>query len=181
MIEPHPASVEPLDVRVDYARIIAGLAMADDDIADEELQTLQELCDSLLLPENATNGVLLFAQSPDDDRMSTSLDSMRDSNLRYDLIADLVAIAMCDGKYEIEERRRIHHTAAMLLISNADLHAIEDRIAEDLEGGQVVTMPDAALGPGPARQAAAELLAGATALFAPAGLIAWGAEGSWPT
>lgn len=139
MYDAHPAIAAPMRLRIDYARVVASVAGVDASVGDEEAASLRGLCGALGLPPGATEGVLLFADAPTPDRVRESVEALRDSDLRTTLIIDLVAIAMADGKYHIAERKQIHAIAALLLVPEKELSAIEDYVAQSLSSGEIVT------------------------------------------
>lgn len=158
----------PMRTRIDYARVVASLASEDNDVDDGEIESIRGLCGALGLPPAATEGVLLFAREPNPDRVRESLDVLRDTDLALTLVTDLVALAMSDGKYHINERRRIHALAAMLLVQEQQISKIEDYIAGNLEGSDMITNVDQALSPAAASTAhAGEAAAGLVAACVP--------------
>ncbi|MCB9679989.1 MAG: TerB family tellurite resistance protein [Alphaproteobacteria bacterium] len=146
MYDAHPAIAAPMKLRMDYARVVAALSSADTEVETVELESLRGLCGALGLAPGATEGILLFAQAPNQDRVRDALENLRDSELRNTLITDLVGLAMADGKYHIQERKQIHALAAMLVVSPEEVVTIEDYVARSLGGDvdeRVVTDLDA--------------------------------------
>ncbi len=139
MYDAHPAIAAPMRLRIDYARVVAAVAGADNHLGHEEMASIRGLCGALGLPPGATEGVLLFAAEPIPDRVRESVEALRDTDLRTTLITDLVALAMSDGKYHISERKQIHALAALMLVPEADLSAIEDYVAQSLGDGEIIT------------------------------------------
>lgn len=141
MYDTHPALDAPMRLRIDYARVVAAVAAGDRQAGAPELESLRGLCGALGLPPGATEGVVRFAQSPAPDRVRESVEALRDTGLGPTLVTDLVALAMSDGKYHISERKQIHGLAALLLVPERAIAAIEDEVARSLVEGHVVDEP----------------------------------------
>jgi uncharacterized tellurite resistance protein B-like protein len=140
----HPAIASPMRVRIDYARVVASVATIDQGLDPQEIASLRRLCGALGLPPGATEGVVLFAQAPQADKVRESVEALRDTDLRLTVITDVVALAMADGKYHIAERKQIHALAALLLVSEPEVAAIEDYVSRSLNAdenteGRIVT------------------------------------------
>lgn len=139
MYDAHPAIGMSMRTRIDYARVVASIASADNSIDAGEMASLRGLCSALGLPPGATQGVLVFAKEPNPAHVRDAVEAIRDTDLALTLVTDLVAMAMSDGKYDISERKQIHAVAALLLVGEAEIAAIEDYVAHSLEGHEVIT------------------------------------------
>lgn len=138
----HPAAAEPMNARVAYARLVASLAAADDEITPHEQEQLRQLCRLLALPPHVAQEVLQFAEKPNAAALRGALEGLRDSQLRFTLIADMIGLAYADGKYDLSERKQIRGIAAILLIGEDEVIQLEDRIRTDVRSEAETTHDD---------------------------------------
>lgn len=128
MSHEHPASVGTTQERIDYASIVASLAAVDEEVTPDELEAIHDLCRFLDLPPHVTRSVQQFAKDPDRIAVRDALVRLRDSPLRFTLVMDMVSLAYADGRYDLDERRQVRGLAAVMLVTEKEVEAAEDRV-----------------------------------------------------
>lgn len=133
MTSEHPARGESLEARVNYACVVAALAAADGDVSEAELKDLHGLCNQLGIPPHAVGGVSTFADHPEPTRIRDALVELRDSELRFTLVTDMVVLGIADGTYDMRERKQVRGLASVMGISEDQVLAIESFVLERAE------------------------------------------------
>ena len=102
-----------------YLSAIASLATADRQASGNETQFLQGLAQQVGLSASSTQQVLAAAQDSNNQSIQQNLDVLKNSDLRFSLITDLMSFARADGTYSNDEEAMVGKMAAYLGI-NAD-------------------------------------------------------------
>lgn len=102
-----------------YLSAIASLATADRQASGNESEFLQSLAQQAGLSNDATQQVLAAAQDSNNQTIQNNLDVLKNSDLRFSLITDLISFARADGAYSNDEEAMVGRMAAYLGI-NAD-------------------------------------------------------------
>ncbi|MGI4885955.1 MAG: TerB family tellurite resistance protein [Janthinobacterium lividum] len=102
-----------------YLSAIASLATADRQASGNENEFLQALAQQAGLSNDATQQVLAAAQDSNNQTIQSNLDVLKNSDLRFSLITDLISFARADGAYSNDEEAMVGKMAAYLGI-NAD-------------------------------------------------------------
>ena len=97
-----------------YLAAIASIATADKQASTEELEYIRNLCEAANLPDAETQTVLNAAQEVSGDELKRSLDILKNSELKYSLITDLIAFAKSDSNYSEEESHYVQGVAQHL-------------------------------------------------------------------
>jgi uncharacterized tellurite resistance protein B-like protein len=97
-----------------YLAAIASIATADKQASQEELEYITNLCEAADLPEAQTQTVLNAARETSGEQLKNSLDILKNSELKYSLIADLMAFAKSDSNYSEEESQYVQGAAKYL-------------------------------------------------------------------
>lgn len=108
-----------------YISAIASLATADRTASEEEHEFLQALADSAELSGEQLSKITEAADDTTGQHLKSSLDVLKNSELRFSLLADLVAFAESDSHYSEEEKANIHKMAAYLNITQAQENTIK--------------------------------------------------------
>ncbi|MCB9680705.1 MAG: TerB family tellurite resistance protein [Alphaproteobacteria bacterium] len=182
----HPAMYESLEARRTYARLVGAIVTADDVVTADELRAMRDLCRRLALAPSVADEIVDACRRPDSGDMREQLYALRDSDLRFTLLTDMVVLGHADGKYDVTERRQVRALAALMLVRDDQVLAIEQTIADafghgtmddsgpddDVEDARLAWTAELA-----ARLAAVGVPVSAVAVLAPAGkapLIALG-------
>ncbi|MES2732245.1 MAG: TerB family tellurite resistance protein [Bacteroidota bacterium] len=130
--------------KVAYLSAIASIATADRVASEDEIEFLQALGQTAGLTDEQEQEVLTAANDSSNDTLLQHLNVLRDSDLRFSLIADIISFAKADGEYTPEEESRIKEVAANLGIEEKQyntLNLVADKAQQAQQAGQDVTQP----------------------------------------
>lgn len=97
-----------------YLGAIASIATADRQASEAEMNYLQQLCDAADLPEQQRQMVDRAATETSGETLTQCLDILKNSELKFSLITDLMAFARVDSNYNEEEEESISKIAEYL-------------------------------------------------------------------
>ena len=119
-----------------YLAAVASMATPEDKASPEEEEFLADLCEEAGLTEQDKEEVILEARNPTNDGFERYLDFLRNSDLKYSFVVDIISFAKADGQYSEEEKQKIHHMADRLGISIEQYHALYEYVdkAEKAQG-----------------------------------------------
>jgi uncharacterized tellurite resistance protein B-like protein len=101
-----------------YLGAIASIATADRSASEEELEYIQALADSADLSQQQKEAVETAATELSGEELKKCLDNLKNSELRFSLITDLIAFAESDQNYTPEEKANIEKIAQYLNINS---------------------------------------------------------------
>ena len=113
------------DEKTAYLSAIASLATADRQASPAEGQFLQALCQQAGLSEGATQQVAAAAQNANNAGIQQNLDALKNSDLRFSLVTDLISFARADGAYSNDEEAMIGKMSAYLGINPEQKQTLE--------------------------------------------------------
>src|SRR4029453_15583919 len=87
-----------------YIGAISSLATADKEASEEEMVYLTAFSDAAGLPDDQKELVLKAVKNPNGEDLLRSLDMLRESELKYSLVADLISFAESDRNLTPEEK-----------------------------------------------------------------------------
>ena len=90
-----------------YLAALASLSTADRSATQDELDHLREMAEAADLSEQQTQFILHAATDISGEDLKKCLDILKDSDLKYSLISDMIALAKADGQYSGEEKENI--------------------------------------------------------------------------
>ncbi len=128
-----------------YLGAIASIATADREASAEEIEFLQALAQGAGLSEEHEQSVIRAAQDPSNIRLQDCLDTLKNSELRFSLITDIIAFAKIDGQYTTEEQQKIQQMSSYLNIDSNQYNALNqfvDQAESSQSQGQDLTNPD---------------------------------------
>ncbi|GAB3875114.1 hypothetical protein GCM10028824_29640 [Hymenobacter segetis] len=108
-----------------YLSAIASLATADRQASGAEGQFLQALAQQAGLSGGATQQVLAAAQDANNQTIQQNLDILKNSDLRFSLVTDLISFARADGSYANDEEAMISKMAQYLGINPEQKQTLE--------------------------------------------------------
>jgi uncharacterized tellurite resistance protein B-like protein len=108
-----------------YLSAIAAIATADRTAAEEELAALNELSGAADLSPETAEKVRTAATEVSDEQLKESLDVLKGSELRFSLLADLVAFAESDKDYSEDEQQLVSKIAQYLNIDQEQYKTIK--------------------------------------------------------
>lgn len=109
-----------------YLSAIASLATADREASQAEGQFLQMMAQQAGLSASSTQQVMQAAQSANNQTIQQNLDALKNSDLRFSLVTDLISFARADGSYANDEEAMVTKMAAYLNINPAQQHTLEN-------------------------------------------------------
>ncbi len=108
-----------------YLSAIASLATADRQASQAEGQFLQALSQQANLSEDSTQQVVAAAQDASNQSIQQHLDVLKNSDLRFSLITDLISFARADGAYANDEEAMIGKMSQYLGINAEQKQTLE--------------------------------------------------------
>lgn len=121
-----------------YLGAIASIATADRVASEEEIQYISNLCDAADLSEPQKASVIKAATELSGDELTRCLDILKKSELRFSLVADLMAFAKSDENYNEEEQENVGKIAEYLGV-NQQQFSLLDQFAENATTQEVST------------------------------------------
>jgi tellurite resistance protein len=112
----------PENERFAYFALLAAIAGADGTLDAQERLRIQELCQQARMSPEHTARALAIAQGTTEYDFNLAFDTLRDSDLRFLAVADMLFIARSDGKITDDETREIEGFCQSL-----DLNAVQIR------------------------------------------------------
>ena len=108
-----------------YLGAIASIATADREASEEELEHISELCDAASLSPQQKDYVLRAATELSGEELNQCLDVLKNSELRYSLVTDLIAFAKADADYSEEEQQSVHKISQYLGLSDKQFSLLD--------------------------------------------------------
>lgn len=133
--------------RTAYLGAIASIATADHSSTEEEIEFLKAMIQTSGVSPEAEAEILAAAKEENPSRLKDWIEQLKHSELKYSLVADLIAFAASDNDYSEEEKQSIKKIAAALNISNEQYGLLNQFVAEaENLPTTALTQPDRALG-----------------------------------
>lgn len=112
-----------------YLTAIASLATADRQATEDEIDCLRQLSEAMALNEADTAYVVAEASDPSAQRLAESLTALQNSELRYSLLTDMIALGKIDHQYTPEEQQAVDKIATYLGI-NREQYQVLNQFAD---------------------------------------------------
>jgi len=109
-----------------YLGAIASIATADRLASPEEIEHLSELCDAAELSDEQKETVIHAATEISGGELTQCLDILKSSDLKYSLVADLLAFAKSDGQYDEAEQRSVDKIAQYLNVDKKQFSILNE-------------------------------------------------------
>ena len=119
-----------------YLGAIASVASADRVASPAEAEFLTLLSQSAGLSAGGQQEVLAAAQDPSNLSIRQCLDILKNSELRFSFITDVMAFAKADGKLDAQEQSKIQEMAQYLNINQQQFGALQQFVAKAEEAQQ---------------------------------------------
>ena len=119
-----------------YLAAIATVAAADRSVSEEEIEFLNLLSEAATLSPAARQEVLQVAQNPSAINVQKCLDVLKQSDLRFSFVTDVMSFAKADGQLDAEEEQKIRQMAQYLGISQQQFVALEQFVNKAGEAGE---------------------------------------------
>jgi uncharacterized tellurite resistance protein B-like protein len=108
-----------------YLGAIASIATADREASEEELSYIKELCEAAQLSDEQIKAVEGAAIEMSGEELKRCLDTLKNSELRYSLVADLIAFAKSDQNYSEEEQQNVQKISAYLGVDKQQFNLLD--------------------------------------------------------
>ena len=108
-----------------YLSAVASLATADREASPAEGQFLQALTQQAGLSAEATQQVVAAASDANNGGIQRNLDVLKNSDLRFSLVTDLISFARADGSYANDEEAMITKMSTYLGINPEQRQTLE--------------------------------------------------------
>lgn len=128
-----------------YLGAIASIATADRQASPEEIEYIAALCDSASLSPEQKEVVIQYATETSGDDLTRCLDVLKTSNLKFSLLADLMAFAKADNDYSEAEQQSIKKIAQYLQIDQQQVSLLDhfaDQATTSASTPEQVSSPD---------------------------------------
>jgi uncharacterized tellurite resistance protein B-like protein len=109
-----------------YLSAIASLATADRKATEDEILELNELCEAAGISSEQKQSVMYAAVDLTGADLNKSLDVLKNSELKYSLVADLITFAKVDKDYSEAEQKCINKIARYLGLNDKQKAALDD-------------------------------------------------------
>lgn len=119
-----------------YLGAIASIATADRQATQEEIEYLDALGDTAGLSDEQKEAVSQIAQGISPDDLKQCLDVLKNSDLKYSLITDIIAFAKSDANYSDAEKTNIDNIAQYLGVNEEQVSALHQFVNKAAESGQ---------------------------------------------
>lgn len=130
-----------------YLGAIASIATADREASPQELEYIENLCDAAQLSAIQKQTVLRSATELSGEELNRCLDVLKKSELKYSLVADLMAFAKSDNNYSEQEEQNIAKISQYLGIDQKQFTLL-DQFAEQSTIQPETASPQGLLGDG---------------------------------
>ncbi|HEY0653277.1 MAG TPA: TerB family tellurite resistance protein [Chryseosolibacter sp.] len=116
-----------------YLAALASLSTADRQASQEELDHLRELSHAAGLSQQQEDFILQSATSISGDELKKCLDVLKNSQLRFSLITDLIALAKADENYTEDEKENIEKIARHLGVNTNQVDVLDEFVSKAAE------------------------------------------------
>jgi uncharacterized tellurite resistance protein B-like protein len=119
-----------------YLGAIASITSADRVASDEEIEYLRALTESADLSSEEESAVLGAAKDSSNMSLQQNLSVLKNGQLKYSLITDIISFAKSDGKYSEEEASSIEKIAQYLDIDQDQFNVLA-QTADKVSQGEI--------------------------------------------
>lgn len=108
-----------------YLGAIASIATADREASSEEVEYLSSLADSAGLSSAQKEAVIKAANDISGDDVLRCLDVIKNSDLKYSLVTDVIAFAKSDSNYSGEEQKNVQKMSDYLGVNQQQFSLLD--------------------------------------------------------
>ena len=109
-----------------YLGAIASIATADRQASPEELEFISGLCNAADISEAQEEAVMKAATELSGEELNRCLDILKNSDLRYSLVTDIIAFAKSDNNYSDEEMQRVKNISQYLGVDQKQFSLLDE-------------------------------------------------------
>lgn len=125
-----------------YLGAIASIATADRSATPEELEYLTALAESAGLSSEQKYAVIQAASEISDDDVIRCLDVLKNSELKYSLVTDVIAFAKTDNNYSEEEQKSVQKMADYLGVNHQQFSLLDHFTDKAKEASSSTASPE---------------------------------------
>jgi len=100
-----------------YLGAVASIATADRQASEDEMQYIAALCTAADISETQKEAVMRAANELSGEELKKCLDILKNSELKYSLVTDIIAFAKADNNYAEEEQKRVEEISKYLEVN----------------------------------------------------------------
>lgn len=116
-----------------YLGAISSIATADHAASEEELEYIMALADSADLSEEQKLAVRRSATELTGQELKRCLDILKDSDLKFSLVTDIISFAEADRKYSDEEKANVEKISQYLGINQQQFNLLDQFVKKTAE------------------------------------------------
>jgi uncharacterized tellurite resistance protein B-like protein len=109
-----------------YLGAVASIATADRQASPEELQYISALCDAADISASQKEAVISAATELSGEELNRCLDILKNSDLKYSLVTDIIAFAKSDNNYNEREQQRVKEISQYLGIDQKQFSLLNE-------------------------------------------------------
>ncbi len=118
-----------------YLGAIASIATADREASPEELENLAAICDSASISQQQKQAVLDAAGKITSDELTRCLNILKNSELKYSLVTDLINFAKSDSDYSEAEQQQVQKISQYLGLNQQQFSLLDQFTDKTAAGG----------------------------------------------
>jgi len=116
-----------------YLGAISSIATADRAASDEEMEYIMALAESAELSEEQKTAVSRAATELTGEELKKCLDILKNSDLKFSLVTDLISFAEADKNYTEEEKANVEKMAQYLGINQQQFSLLDQFVKKTVE------------------------------------------------
>jgi len=109
-----------------YLGAIASIATADRQASPEELAHISALCDAADISDTQKQAVITAATELTGGELNKCLDILKQSNLKYSLVADIIAFAKSDSNYSAAEEQSVQKISRYMGVDQQQFSLLDE-------------------------------------------------------
>ena len=109
-----------------YLGAVASIATADREASPEELQYISALCVAADVSGTQKEAVIHAATELSGEELNKCLDILKNSDLKYSLITDIIAFAKSDNNYSEQEQQRVKEISQYLGVNQKQFSLLDE-------------------------------------------------------
>lgn len=116
-----------------YLGAISSMATADHVATEEEIRHIMTLADNADLSEGQKQAVVRAAQELSGEELRKCLDILKNSDLRFSLVTDLISFAEADKAYTDEEKKNVEKISQYLGLNEQQFSLLDQFVKRTAE------------------------------------------------
>jgi len=109
-----------------YLGAVASIATADREASPEELEYISALCDAADISETQKEAVTKAATELSGEELNRCLDILKNSDLKYSLVTEIIAFAKSDNNYSEAEQQRVKNISQYVGVDQKQFSLLDE-------------------------------------------------------